>query len=146
MVLACQENLVLGVFASAAFLLLGLVTFILHRRLREPADDAASGPNLAATAAIALAVLAALLYGLAWIVPTEAESGVRRTIADACLIGTFLYAFGVGPGLGASGVQRVRTQGQKSRALIGFFIGNAGLAWFVAVLAACSVIGDCFGE
>ena len=144
MPLAYHEDVDFELFIPAAFVLLALLTFVLYRRLREPDDGADPRSNWAATAAIALGVLAALLYGLAWIVPTEAETGVRRTIADVCLVATISYVLVVGPGLGMTAIQLVRTRGQKLRALIGFFLGMAGFAWFVGALVACTVTDACF--
>jgi hypothetical protein len=82
MPLAYHKDVDFEFFTPAAFVLLGLLTLVLYRRLREPDDGADSRSNWAGTAVIALAVLAAVLYGLAWIVPKAAESGVSRTIAD----------------------------------------------------------------
>jgi protein-S-isoprenylcysteine O-methyltransferase Ste14 len=144
MPLAYHEDVDFEFFIPAAFVLLGLLTLVLYRRLREPADGADSRSNWAGTAAIGLAVLAAGLYGLAWIVPTEAETGIRRTIADVCLVATMLYALVVGPGLAGKAVQLVRTRGERRRALLAFFVGNAGLAWFVGAMVACTVTDACF--
>lgn len=120
MPLAYHKDVDFEFFIPAGFVLLGLLTLVLYRRLREPDDGADSRSNWAGTAVIALAVLAAVLYGLAWIVPTEAESGVRRTIADVCLLATMAYALLVGPVLGVKAAQLVPTGGERRRALLGF--------------------------
>jgi Na+/citrate or Na+/malate symporter len=144
MPLAYHKDVDFEFFIPAAFVLLGLMTLVLYWRLREPDDRGDPRSNWAGTAVIALAVLAAVLYGLAWIVPTEAESGVRRTIADVCLLATMAYALLVGPVLGVKAAQLVPTRGEKRRALLGFFVGNAGLAWFVGAMVACTVTDACF--
>jgi hypothetical protein len=38
----------------------------------------------------------------------------------------------------------VRSRGQKRRAIVGFLIGFAGVAWSVGAMVACMVSDGCF--
>jgi hypothetical protein len=100
--------------------------------------------NWAAPAAIVLGLVAALAYGLSWVVPTEAETGVRRTIGDVGIVIALAYILAVGPLLGIAGAMLVETREQKLRATIGFLFGFVGLAGAVGSMVACTVSDGCF--
>ena len=145
MPLAYHKDVPTELYVPIALAALGGVTLLLYRRVREPPRGVdRSRPNWAATAAIALGLVAAAAYGLAWVVPTEAESGIRRTIGDVCLVVTLAYALAVGPVLGAVGLNLVISRGQKVRATIGFLVGYVGLAWALGGTVACLVSDGCF--
>jgi hypothetical protein len=89
-------------------------------------------------------LVAALAYGLSWVVPTEAETGVRRTIGDVGIVIALAYILAVGPLLGIAGAMLVETREQKLRATIGFLFGFVGLAGAVGSMVACTVSDGCF--
>jgi len=89
-------------------------------------------------------VAAAVAYGLSWVLPTEAETGVRRTIGDVGIVIALAYILAVGPLLGIAGATLVETRGQKLRAIIGFLFGFVGFAWAVGSMIACIVSDGCF--
>jgi hypothetical protein len=145
MPLAYHVDVPTEVYVPIAFAVLGAVTLLLYRRLREPPpDDRDDRSNRPATVAIVLGLVALAAYGVAWLVPTEAESGVRRTIGDVGLVVVLGYAYAVGPVLGVAGVRLVRTRGQKMRAIVGFVLGFLGFAWGVGSIVACIVSDGCF--
>ena len=145
MPLAYHKDVPTELYVPIALAVLGAVAVLLYRRLREPPPGVGSGrPNWPATAAIALGLVAVTCIGLAWLVPTEAESGVRRTIGDVAIVITLAYTFVVGPLLGVAAVNRVHSRGQKLRAIIGFLVGFVGFAWGVGAMVACIVSDGCF--
>jgi hypothetical protein len=145
MVLAYHKDVATELYVPIAFAFLGLVTLLLYRRLREPPRGVGNGrPNWPAAAAIVLALVAALGIAVAWLVPTEAESGVRRTIGDVGIVIAMVYQLVVGPLLGLAGVNLVRSRGHKLLAVVGFVMGYAGLAWAAGSLVACVVSDGCF--
>ena len=120
-------------------------TFLLYRRLPEPPPGDKSGrSNWGATAAIVLGLAAAGAYGLSWVVPTEAETGVRRTIGDVGIVIALGYILAVGPFLGIAGATLVETRGQKLRAIIGFLFGFVGFGCAAGSIVACIVSDGCF--
>ena len=142
--LAYHKDVPTELYVPIALAALGLVSLLIYRRLREPPTESVHQTNWPATAAIALGLVAVAAIGIAWLVPTEAESGVRRTIADVALVFVMAYELGVGPALGIVGVSRVRSSGGKVRAIAGFVIGFAGVAWFAGAMVACAVSDGCF--
>ena len=145
MLLAYHKDVPTEIYVPIAMALLAGATFLLYRRLREPPQgDETRRSNWAATAAIVLGLVAVAAYALSWLVPTEAESGARRTIGDVGIVITLVYVVAVGPVLGITGVRRVETQGQKLRAIIGFLFGFVGVAWAAGSIVACIVSDGCF--
>jgi hypothetical protein len=144
MALGYHKDVPTEVFVPIAMAFLAGATLLIHRRLRGPPPGDETRANWGATAAIVLGLAAATAYGVAWIVPTEAETGFRRTIGDVGIVITLAYVLAVGPLLGIAGVTLVGTTGQKRRAIIGFFVGFVGLAWAVGSMVACIVSDGCF--
>jgi hypothetical protein len=145
MPLAYHRDVPTELYVPIALGVLGLVTLLLYWRLREPPpENGTDRSNRPATAAIVLGLAALAGVGAAWLVPTEAESGVRRTIGDVGLVVAFAYTLAVGPVLGIAAVSLVRTRGQKLRAIVAFLVGFFGLAWAVGALVACGVSDGCF--
>jgi hypothetical protein len=145
MALAYHKDVPTEVYVPIAIALLAGATFLLYRRLREPPQGDKTGPsNWGANAAIILGLAAASAYGLSWVVPTEAESGVRRTIGDVGIVIALGYILAVGPLLGIAGATLVGTRGQKLRATVGFVFGFVGFAWVVGAMVACMVSDGCF--
>jgi hypothetical protein len=144
MPLAYHKDVPTELYVPIALAMLGAVAVLLYWRLRNPPPGVRSGrPNSPATAAIALGLVAVTCIGLAWLVPTEAESGIRRTIGDVAIVIVLAYAFVVGPLLGVAAVNRVRSRGQKLRAIVGFLFGFVGFAWGVGQMVACGVSDGC---
>lgn len=132
------------VYLPISFLILGVVTLLVYRRLRESsAANGSEGSNWAATAAIVVFLVAVAGYAVAWFVPTEAESGVRRTIGDVGIVVVLAYTYAVGPLLGVAGVKLVRTRGQRHRAIVGFLFGCAGFTYGVGAMVACWITESC---
>jgi len=145
MPLAYHKDVPTELYVPIALAVLGAVTLLLYRRLREPLpDDHPDRSNWPATAAILLGLVALAALGVGWLVPGEAESGVRRTIGDVGLVVALAYAYAVGPVLGIAGVNLVRTRGQKMRAIVGFVLGFLGFAWGAGAIVACWVSDGCF--
>lgn len=144
MPLAYHKDVPTEFYVPIALATLGLVSLFIYRRLREPPTESVHRTNWPATVAIALGMVAAAAIGIAWFLPTEAESGARRTIADVALLFVIAYELGAGPALGIVGVSRVRSSGGKVRATAGFVIGFAGVAWFAGAMVACIVSDGCF--
>jgi hypothetical protein len=145
MPIAYHKDVPTEVFVPIAMAFLAVATLLLHRRLRgPPPGDETGRSNWGATAAIVVGLAAAMAYGLSWIVPTEAETGVRRTIGDVGIVIALAYVLAVGPLLGIAGVTLVDTRGHKLRAIIGFLFGFVGLAWAVGSIVACIVSDGCF--
>lgn len=145
MPLAYHKDVPTELYVPIAFAVLGVVALLLYRRLREPpSGDAGGRSNWPATAAIVLGLLAIAAASVAWFVPTEAESGVRRTIGDVGIVVALAYEFVVGPLLGLAGISLVRRRGQKRRAIFGFLFGFVGVAWGVGAMVACMVSDGCF--
>lgn len=142
--LAYHRDVPTEAYVPIALATLGLVSVFIYRRLREPQTENVHGTNWPATAAIALGLVAVVAIAVAWLLPTEAESGVRRTIADVALLIVLAYVLAAGPALGIVGISRVRSSGGKIRAMAGFVIGFAGVAWFAGAMAACMVSDGCF--
>jgi hypothetical protein len=112
MPLAYHKDVPTELYVPIAFAVLGVVALLLYTRLREPALGNAGGrSNWAATAAIVLGLVAAAT--LAWFIPTEAETGVRRTIGDVGVAIALAYALLVGPALGLAAMILVRRRGQN---------------------------------
>jgi hypothetical protein len=141
--LAYHKDVPTEFYVPIALVTLGLVSLFIYRRLREPPTEVRT-TNWPATAAIALGLVAVAAIGIAWSLPTQAESGVRRTIADVALLFAMVYELGAGPALGIVGISRVRSSGGKVRAIVGFVIGFAGVAWFAGAMVACIVSDGCF--
>ena len=145
MPLAYHKDVPTELYVPIAFAVLGVLAFLLHRRLREPPlGDAGGRSNWPATVAIVLGLVAIAAATLAWFIPTEAENGVRRTISDVGIVMALAYVFLVGPLLGLGGITLVRKRGQKRRAVLGFLFGFVGLAWAVGAMVACMVSDGCF--
>jgi hypothetical protein len=145
MPLAYHKDVPTELYVPIAMALLAGATLLLYRRLREPPQGDKTGrSNWAATAAIVLGLVAVVAYGLSWVVPTEAETGVRRTIGDVGIVITLVYVVAVGPLLGIAGATLVKTRGQKLRAIIGFLFGFVGFAWAAGSMVACIVSDGCF--
>jgi hypothetical protein len=145
MPLAYHKDVPTEVYVPIALAVLGVVTLLLYWRLREPPpDDRSDRSNRPATAAIGLGLVALAGLGVGWLVPGEAESGVRRTIGDVGLVAALAYAYAVGPVLGIAGVNLVRIRGQKMRAIVGFVLGFLGFAWGAGAIVACWVSDGCF--
>ena len=145
MLLAYHKDVPTEVYVPIAMACLAGVTLLLAGLLREPPEGATVGrSNWAATAAIGLGLAAAVAYAFAWFVPTEAETGVRRTIGDVGIVIALAYVLALGPFLGVTGAVLVGTRGQKLRAIIGFLVGFVGFAWVVGSLVACGVSDGCF--
>jgi MFS family permease len=145
MTLAYHKDVPTELYVPIAFAVLGVVAFLLYTRLREPAlGNAGDRSNWAATAAIVLGLVAIAAATLAWFSPTEAETGVRRTIGDVGIVVALAYALLVGPVLGLAAMILVRSRGQIRRAIVGFLIGFAGVAWAVGAMVACMVSDGCF--
>lgn len=145
MPLAYHKDVPTELYVPIAFAVLGVVAFLLYTRLREPALVNAGGrSNWAASAAIVLGLVAIAAATLAWFIPTEAETGVRRTIGDVGIVIALAYALLVGPILGLAAMILVRRRGQKRRAIVGFLIGFAGVAWVAGAMVACMVSDGCF--
>jgi hypothetical protein len=145
MLLAYHKDVPTEVYVPIAMACLAAVTLLLSGLLREPPEGDQTGrSNWAATAAIGLGLAAAVAYALSWSVPTEAETGVRRTIGDVGIVIALAYILAVGPILGVKGVMLVDTRGQKLRAIIGFLFGLVGFAWAVGSIVACVVSDGCF--
>ena len=145
MPLAYHKDVPTELYVPIAFAVLGVLAVLFYRRLREPPlGDSSGRSNWPATAAIVLGLVAFAATSLAWFIPTEAESGLRRTIGDAGILIALAYALVVGPLLGLAGITLVRRRGQKGRAILGFLLGFAGVAWGVGVMVACMVSDGCF--
>lgn len=145
MPLAYHKDVPTELYVPIALAALGVVAFLFYRALREPAPGAAGDrSNWAATAAIVLGLVAIASWTVAWFVPTEAESGVRRTIGDVGIVIALAYALLVGPALGFVALILVRSRGQKRRAILGFLLGFFGVAWGIGAMVACIVSDGCF--
>jgi uncharacterized membrane protein YfcA len=142
---AYHKDVPTELYVPIALAVLAVVALLLFVRLREPPPGERSNrSNWPATAAIVLGLVALAAVGAAWLIPTEAESGVRRTIGDVGIVIALAYEFTVGPILGVAGVSLVRSRGQRLRAIFGFLVGFFGFAWGVGVIVACWVSDGCF--
>ena len=143
--LAYHKDVPTELYVPLAFAVLAVAAFLLYRGLREPAlHDAGGRSNWGATGAIALGLVALAATTLAWFLPTEAETGARRTIGDVSIVIALVYALLVGPVLGLAAIILVRSRGQKRRAIGGFLFGFAGVAFSVGAIVACMVSDGCF--
>jgi FtsH-binding integral membrane protein len=145
MPLAYHKDVPTELYVPIAFAVLGVLAFLLYKGLREPPlGDAGGRSNWPAKAAIVLGLAAIAAATLAWFIPIEAESGVRRTIADVGIVIALVYALVVGPLLGLVGITLVRSRGHRRQAIFGFLFGFVGLAWAVGTMVACIVSDGCF--